>query len=117
MRKIFSYFFFLSCVDIFSQIITKEEGNNTLIVFAVYTLTIFLLQFIFLFYVSEKYFKKKLHIFFLSFLIIFNIFSLKFNYYKFILSNYSVLLTKDITPHLIIDFIKKINFNQNNIHF
>jgi len=36
---------------------------------------------------------------------------------KFILSNYNLLLTKDITPHLIIDFIKKINFNQNNIHF
>ena len=29
---------------------------------------------------------------------------------KFILSNYSVLLTKDITPNLIIDFIKKIKF-------
>jgi len=91
MRKLFSYFFFLSCVDIFSQIITKEEGNKTLIVFAVYTLTIFLLQFIFLFYVSEKYFKKKLHIFILSFLIIFNIFSLKFNYYKFILSNSNII--------------------------
>jgi len=36
---------------------------------------------------------------------------------KFILSNYSVLLTKDITPNLIIDFIKKIDFNQNNIRF
>ena len=36
---------------------------------------------------------------------------------KFILSNYSVLLTKDITPNLIIEFIKKTNFNQNNIHF
>jgi TATA-box binding protein (TBP) (component of TFIID and TFIIIB) len=36
---------------------------------------------------------------------------------KFILSNYSLLLTKDITPHLIIDFIKRINFNQKNIHF
>jgi TATA-box binding protein (TBP) (component of TFIID and TFIIIB) len=29
---------------------------------------------------------------------------------KFILSNYNVLLTKDITPNLIIDFIKKIKF-------
>jgi TATA-box binding protein (TBP) (component of TFIID and TFIIIB) len=36
---------------------------------------------------------------------------------KFILSNYSILLTKDITPNLIIEFIKKTNFNQNNIHF
>jgi len=36
---------------------------------------------------------------------------------EFILSNYSVLLTKDITPNLIIEFIKKTNFNQNNIHF
>ncbi len=30
---------------------------------------------------------------------------------KFILTNYSLLLTKDITPNLIIEFIKKINFN------
>jgi len=30
---------------------------------------------------------------------------------KFILTNYSFLLTKDITPNLIIEFIKKINFN------
>ncbi len=29
---------------------------------------------------------------------------------KFILSNYNVLLTKDITPNLIIEFIKKIKF-------
>ena len=29
---------------------------------------------------------------------------------KFILSNYNLLLTKDITPHLIIEFIKRIKF-------
>ena len=32
---------------------------------------------------------------------------------KFILINYNNLLTKDITPRLIIEFIKKINFNDN----
>ena len=31
---------------------------------------------------------------------------------KFILINYNKLLTKDITPSLIIDFINKINFNE-----